>query len=127
MCSKNAYFLTFFKFKNHLFFAKKQIFCPNFDFVFRKKRKFRPNFDFVFREISRNSREISRITKLKILRTFREITQTKIFAATLVPMTPVFLANRFNDTRFRCPQCSLPTGSMTQGSDAPSVPCQQVQ
>ena len=101
MCSKNAYFLTFFKFKNHLFFAKKQIFCPNFDFVFRKKRKFRPNFDFVFREISRNSREISRITKLKILRTFREITQTKIFAATLVPMTPVFLANSFYDTRFR--------------------------
>ena len=39
-------------------------------FSFAKLRKFRPNFDLVFREISRNSRVISRNTKLKISRNY---------------------------------------------------------
>ena len=43
---------------------------PKLCFSFAKLRKFRPNFDLVFREISRNSRVISRNTKLKISRNY---------------------------------------------------------
>ena len=50
--------------------------CPNFDFVFWEISKFSPKFRF---RVSRNSREISRNTNLKISRN-----ETKIFAATLL-------------------------------------------
>ena len=62
---------TFFLKMTILYVAQILISC------FAKLRNFRPNFDFVFREISRNSREISRNTKLK----FFEITKIKLFAA----------------------------------------------
>ena len=48
LCPKNKYFFTF----------------------FWKMAKCCPNLDFVFREISRNSKEISRNTKLKISRNY---------------------------------------------------------
>ena len=48
LCPKNKYFFTF----------------------FWKMAKCCPNFDFVFREISRNSKEISRNSKLKISRNY---------------------------------------------------------
>ena len=52
LCPKNKYFFTF----------------------FWKMAKCCPNFDFVFREISRNSKEISRNTKLKISRNYENET-----------------------------------------------------
>ena len=63
--------------KNQPFLQNNKTNVQHFISYFAKPRKFRQNFNFVFREISRNSRKVSRNTKLNMSRNY----ENKIFCS----------------------------------------------